>query len=177
MSIFMLMSSAAALNTAQIKDANFDDLLDLNLEDSFEELPEFCTPAPGYGSFEIKEVAQTEGNKDEGLQAIRVIVAIKGYEEIGNPKLIENGTCTDEPGRIFSLRYQQGAGLQLLVQDFKGVAQALGDKSLRELMQRMAGNTINAEVTLRSGTKREDGTTPFYPSLKNVTIAEIASAE
>ena len=172
MSIIIAMSVAGALNTKQIKEADMDDLLDLGF-DQFEELPEFIIPAPGYASLNVKNIEDVEANNDEGLRTIRVTLAINNYLEIGNEKMVETGKATVEPGGIFSVTYQQGAGLQRLVADWKGVAQVLGANSIKDLLSKLENAEIQAEVILRASKKKDDvsGEIRYFPSLRNITLA------
>lgn len=171
MSMIMMMSAASGLlGSKEIKEADFDDIINLGF-DQFEELPDYVTPAPGYATFAIKDVEDVEVNQDEGLRGIRMKFEIKEYQEVSAPKMVEDGKATTDAGGIFSMTYTQGAGLQRMVSDWRGVAAAMGATSIREMVERLAGNSIQAEVTLRASRNKETGETRYFPSIRNITIS------
>ena len=158
------------LNTQAIKDADFDDLLDLGF-DNFEELPEYITPAEGFTSLVIKDILDVETDKDQGYRGIRFVLAIGKYEEVTSVKLVESGAVTTEEGGVFSVTYGQGAGFQRMIGDWKGVAQAIGVTSPREMVKALAGHTVQSEITLRSSKDKETGKVRYCPSLRNITLS------
>lgn len=171
MSMILSMSATGLLGAKEIKEADFDDILDLGFE-QFADLPEYITPAPGYASLIIRNIEEVETDKDAGLKGIRFSLEIKGYEVIGNEKFVEQGICSVDAGGQFSTLYGQGAGIQKLVADWKGIAQQLGATSIKEMLARLENATIQTEITLRAGKTKDEvtGKARLYPSLSNITL-------